>query len=267
MCIENQSMKVSTITVCRNSFTSIVSTMESIFCQTFPLVERIVIDGASTDGTANYLESQRERINVLVSEPDGGIYDAMNKGIRASSGDYLIFMNAGDRFATDDVIERVMNHQNVISRRPKLISGRVQLEYSAKLTNLFRPSRPGKEGEGLPHQGTFIEGDLQRNHLFDTRFGFVSDYELWRRLKHKGLFDVLYLEEVIAVFSLGGRSNSIKSDPQRYLERAYVDYQYSGRFRSQDWMRFLLLILARKFMHTVLGERLFFSALRFLKTV
>jgi hypothetical protein len=186
----------------------------------------------------------------------------MNKGIKVANGDYLIFMNGGDRFASPSAIEGVMSRQEVISKKPKIISGMVQFEHRGRLLNLFRPSRPGKEGEGLPHQATFMDVAFQKNHLFDTRFGFVGDYELWRRLKHKGLFEVLYLDEVIAVFSLGGKSNSVKNDAKRYLERAFVDYQYSGRFRSQDWMRFLSMIAARRLAHTLLGEKLFFSVLR-----
>ena len=97
-------MKISVITACRNSAAAIEATVQSVLAQDCPHLEYVVVDGASTDGTLEILRKYATRISSLVSEPDRGVYDAMNKGIRLAKGDYLLFMNAGDVFAAPDVL-------------------------------------------------------------------------------------------------------------------------------------------------------------------
>jgi len=240
------------------------ATLESIFQQSYENIERIVIDGGSTDGTLEYLESVRNKLSVLISESDKGIYDAMNKGIAAAKGDYLIFINAGDRLINKDVLKNVMTKLTAESR-PKIISGRVQFEYKGELLNFFRPTKPGKEGLGLPHQATFIDVTLQKENPFDIRFKYVGDYELWRRFQAKGLYEVCYIEDVISVFSIGGMSTAAKNDAKRYLERAYIDYLYSNKFDLKDWMRFFSKVIVRRIMHGILNGKLFFIMLRSMK--
>ena len=108
----------SIITVCRNEFPKIRATCESICNQSVRNFEWIVIDGASTDGTLDVLDEYRDRIAILVSEPDKGIYNAMNKGIRRAGGEYVVFMNGGDRFMDENVLETV-----AAAPRKDIISG------------------------------------------------------------------------------------------------------------------------------------------------
>ena len=257
--------KVSIITVCLNCYKTIASTMESIFRQTYGNTECIVIDGNSKDGTLEYLESVEKKLSVLISEPDNGIYDAMNKGARLATGDYIIFMNAGDRFVNHHVLERVMTNTKVLQTRPKIISGRVQFEHKGELLNKFRPSTPGKEGMGLPHQGTFIDVGLQKENPFCEWIKYVGDYELWRRLQSKSLFDVFYIDETVSVFSLGGISTSSKYDAKRYLERAYIDYLYSNKFGITDFLKLFFKVSMRKISFLFLGNKNVFILLRFVK--
>jgi len=98
---------ISVITVVFNSKDLIRDTIESVLQQTYDRIEFIIIDGASTDGTADIIKEYDHRIDYWYSETDSGIYDAMNKGIRASTGDYLIFLNAGDTFATKCVLSDI----------------------------------------------------------------------------------------------------------------------------------------------------------------
>lgn len=102
--------KISVITVCFNSVDIIEETLDSVLAQDYPNLEYVVIDGQSHDGTVNILEKYRERLGIFLSEPDSGVYDGMNKGIRRSSGEYLLFMNAGDIFysatALRDLVEK-----------------------------------------------------------------------------------------------------------------------------------------------------------------
>ena len=103
-------MKISIITVCHNAEDSIESTMLSIFEQTCQEIEYIIIDGNSSDSTLEIIEKYRNKVDKLISEPDSGIYNAMNKGIDAATGDYLIFLNAGDRFHSPDALEKVFGY-------------------------------------------------------------------------------------------------------------------------------------------------------------
>ncbi|MDE6273352.1 MAG: glycosyltransferase [Muribaculaceae bacterium] len=105
-------MKFTIVTVCYNAVDVIEPTLKSVINQTYPDVEYIVVDGASTDGTKELLQKYGDRIDLLISEPDKGIYDAMNKGIAAATGDFINFMNAGDEFSSPSVLEEVSRQIN-----------------------------------------------------------------------------------------------------------------------------------------------------------
>lgn len=98
---------VSVITVTFNAADNLERTLRSVLSQRYEPMEVIVVDGKSTDGTVNIIHRYERNITKWVSEPDGGIYDAMNKGVRMASGEWVIFMNAGDTFAADDVLQRI----------------------------------------------------------------------------------------------------------------------------------------------------------------
>lgn len=255
--------KVSVVTVCLNNIGVIRPTMESILNQTYDNIERIVIDGRSTDGTFEYLSSIKEKLTVLISEPDGGIYDAMNKGIEVATGDYIIFINAGDRLRAPDVVKTVMTDADIADS--KIIAGRYQYEYGGRITKYIRPIKAGKEGCALPHQAVFVNTTLQKKNLFDTRYRVAGDYELWRRLESKGLFDVRYIDNIISVFSYGGVSSNQKNDPRRYLEGAYIDCLYSNRFGYVDLLKLFGKVTLRRVLYALLGGRLFFKLLRAIK--
>lgn len=101
-------LKISIITVCRNARDVIEQTLRSVLSQTYPGIEYIIVDGASTDGTMEIINRWRDSVAHLISEPDEGIYDAMNKGITAATGEIIYFLNAGDRLTDETVIETVI---------------------------------------------------------------------------------------------------------------------------------------------------------------
>ena len=107
MSSDNKLPIVSVITVVRNDKEHIEATINSLFAQDYPNIEYIVIDGASTDGTYEILNRYRDRIDILISEPDNGIYDAMNKGVMLAKGDYVGFLNSGDEYANSKVISTI----------------------------------------------------------------------------------------------------------------------------------------------------------------
>ena len=108
--MENQP-KVSIITVCFNAKEMLITTLEDIRKQKYDNLEYIVVDGKSSDGTLDLLNNYQDIISKIVSEPDKGIYDAMNKGINIATGEWVIFMNAGDTFANENILTRVFKDQ------------------------------------------------------------------------------------------------------------------------------------------------------------
>ena len=106
--------KFSIITVTYNAEAVLEDTIQSVISQTYHHVEYILVDGASKDGTLSIIDRYRDRITRIVSEPDKGLYDAMNKGIRLATGDYLCFLNAGDSFHEDDTLQQMVRSLSLI---------------------------------------------------------------------------------------------------------------------------------------------------------
>jgi len=106
----NHQIKISIITVVYNGIDLLAGTMESVFAQTYPNIEYIIVDGNSNDGTIELIKRNESNITKWISEPDKGLYDAMNKGIKLATGDFLWFMNAGDRIFANDSVEKMLRN-------------------------------------------------------------------------------------------------------------------------------------------------------------
>ncbi|MBP3688079.1 MAG: glycosyltransferase [Alphaproteobacteria bacterium] len=174
-------MKLSIITICYNIKDEIERTCQSIVAQTNQDFEWIVVDGGSTDGTKEILEKYKERINIFISEPDTGIYNAMNKGIKKASGEYLNFMNGGDSFASADVIEKFYNadiqnadviygNMNFIKKNGKKVL-RSYPEHIDKIYLVYHC---------INHQSSFIRKTLFEQYgQYNENYKIVSDWEKW----------------------------------------------------------------------------------------
>ena len=182
--------KVSVITVVFNDVKHIKDTMESFFSQTYENKEYIVIDGGSTDGTKEIIECYADRLAYWCSEPDGGIYDAMNKGISHATGDWINFLNCGDRFCADDTIEKVMDYSN---------GSTVDVIYGNSISdNGIQLNRQEASNdidllkyEAIYRHGcSFIKAKTQRSFPYDTskinKYGFALDYDSIYRMYHTG---------------------------------------------------------------------------------
>lgn len=173
-------MKISVITVCYNTASTIEKTILSVLNQTYPDIEYIIIDGGSTDGTIDIIKKYVDKIAYWISEQDDGLYDAMNKGIRIASGDYINFMNAGDIFTSSDVVESIFSNEledadiiygNSISQYP---DGTEIIE-SAHATTEWLPVHPIYR-----HNASFVKSGIQKKYLYDTarkkEFKYALDY-------------------------------------------------------------------------------------------
>lgn len=203
-------MKISVVTVCYNAADLIEDTIKSVVNQTYPDMEYIVIDGKSTDTTSEIINRYQDSISYSISEEDKGIYDAMNKGIAAATGDYIIFMNAGDRFAANDVLEKVApklgNHTVVSGKWNRCYANGIVKSGSPKSINALKVEMP------ICHQATFVKLPYHKKTPFDTSLKLSADYDFfynaWKR--HESFS---YIDEVVVDFleAQGASSDNIKT--------------------------------------------------------
>jgi glycosyltransferase involved in cell wall biosynthesis len=256
-------LSLSVVTICYNCLEELPGTVESVREQTYNELEHIVIDGDSDDGTAEWLAEHEEWFDILLSEQDEGRYNAMNKGLERATGDYVMFLNAGDEFRTDSVIEELLTRPEIQAEQPNIISGRIELTIDDEPLNFTRPWQSGKEGPGLPHPATLVDRELHQRYPFDEQFTYVADYELWARLRDQKEYDVYYVSDVLTFFDAEGASNSPDVAFSRYLERAFVDYKYGHGFDSADAATLLFVPIARQILSLLLGQRRFIAILRY----
>jgi glycosyltransferase involved in cell wall biosynthesis len=227
-------MKVSLITVCRNVAPVIAETLDSVLGQTHPDIEVIVIDGASTDGTHAILERYRSRLAVLVSEPDHGIYDAMNKGLRHATGDIIGFVNAGDLLMTPQVISQVV--EAFRTSGAEAVYGDIIMVDEADTTKVKRIWKSGgyertnfTRGWMPPHVATFIRKSVyDRVGHFNTHLRIAADYEILFRFLYKHRIPTIHLPEILVRFRLGGMSNG----SVRHVLRANTEVRRSWRLNG-----------------------------------
>lgn len=208
-------MKVSVITVCFNSVGTIEDTINSVQSQTYDDIEHIVIDGGSTDGTKELLESKKSCLGVLLSEPDNGLYDAMNKGIALASGEIIGVLNSDDFFESEDVVASIVESLN---RSPEcdLIFGDVVFVEPQDLTQVTRyygasRFRPWKLRFGWmpPHPATFVrKSAYERVGKYRLDMRIAADYDMFVRWLLVAGLKWKYLDKVIVRMRAGGVSTS-----------------------------------------------------------
>lgn len=213
------------ITAVHNRVGTLAQTLASLQAQEGVRVEHVVIDGASTDGSVELLRAQHVRIAVLVSEPDHGIYDALNKGLARATGDVVGFLHADDFFAHERVLERVA----AAFADPAVEAVYGDLDYVTRdATRVIRRWRSGAyapeklaQGWMPPHPTLYLRRALyQRLGGFDTSFRIAADYEFMLRMFSAGVRPA-YLPEVLVKMRWGGESNRSLS---RILRKSREDY-------------------------------------------
>lgn len=182
--------KFSIITVTYNAAKVLEDTIQSIVTQTYKNVEYIIIDGRSTDGTLGIINKYRNHIHTVISEPDQGLYDAMNKGIRLATGDYLCFLNAGDCLHEDDTLQ-LMTHSVTGTTLPDILYGETDIvDSEGHFLHKRRLSAPEtltwksfKKGMLVCHQAFFVRRDLAEP--YDLHYRFSADFDWCIRIMKK----------------------------------------------------------------------------------
>ena len=210
----NEKIKVSVITVCYNAEKVIDHTIQSVIKQEYADVEYIIVDGASEDGTLDIIKkyAKDDRLRYI-SEPDHGIYDAMNKGIALSTGDYLEFLNAGDTFVDNKVVASVV--AKIKETSADILYGNIIYQYPDGSTNVRRYGQFCSGlfyyllGDCINHQAIFTKRDCFRNNIFDTSYLICADREWMIRVKKEGK-NFKAMNELICFYSLDEESASVK---------------------------------------------------------
>lgn len=199
--------KISVITVCYNAIDVIEKTILSVLSQTYDNIEYIIVDGGSTDGTVDIIKKYQDRIDKWLSEPDQGIYDAMNKGIGLAKGDYINFMNAGDQFVNNRVLEQLVPYY---SSNNDVIYGDCVLDkfdrryiYKAKPSWLADDRIPSM---GFNHQSSFVKTSLAKMYPFDLKYKLAADFNMMVTL-FRAHYSFVYAQIPIVYYNLDGVSS------------------------------------------------------------
>ena len=187
--------KFTVITVTFNASKSLEKTIQSVISQTYRNVEYIIVDGKSKDNTLQIADTYKQWIHCLVSEPDKGLYDAMNKGIRLATGDYLCFLNAGDKFHDNDILQRMVNSLKE-SELPDVLYGETAIvDENGNFLHMRRLSTPQelnwksfKQGMLVCHQAFFAKRELAIQESYSLEYCFSADFDwcirIMKRAKH-----------------------------------------------------------------------------------
>lgn len=182
--MNNLHPKFSIITVTYNAGKVLEDTIQSVVFQTYRNVEYIIVDGGSTDNTLDVVHKYQERISKVISEPDKGLYDAMNKGIRMATGDYLCFLNAGDELHENETLQKIV-HTLKGKEFPDVIYGETAIiDEEGHFLHMRRLSTPEhlhwksfKQGMLVCHQAFFARRELALANPYDLQYRFSADFD------------------------------------------------------------------------------------------
>lgn len=196
---------ISVVTICYNAKNDLEKTILSVLSQTYQDIEYIIIDGGSTDGTVDIIHKYSERLFYWISEPDKGIYDAMNKGMDRATGSWINFMNAGDTFCDNEVIKNIFGYNDLSDY--SVIYGDC---YVSKLNQLqyLKASSMKKVHVQMPfcHQSSFIRKTRLR---FSIDLKIAADYQMiYEYYRMNGISSFLYISKPISVFDATGISTT-----------------------------------------------------------
>ena len=190
-------VKISVVTVCYNAVATIEKTMLSVLNQTYPDVEYIIIDGGSTDGTVDIIKKYADRLSYWVSEPDKGIYDAMNKGVSIASGDWVNFMNAGDIFYCNETISTLFVES--INENIACIFGNTIFRHTEKEILVEYKSSSMHNVMPSCHQSIFCRRQVLLDFPFNLKYKIAADYDFFNRIKKAG-WKYKFVNCIVAVY-------------------------------------------------------------------
>jgi glycosyltransferase involved in cell wall biosynthesis len=267
---------ISIITVVRNGVKTIEKTILSVLIQDFKEIQFIVVDGVSTDGTLEILEKYKDEIAITISEPDNGVYDAMNKGISVSKGDWLYFLGCDDVLFEKSTISNIFNRPDIINFN--VIYGNV----------LFSPSNIVFDGafdydkhalKSICHQSIFYRKSVfDKFGYFSTKYKTASDYVFNMQLFCYDISKWLYIDTIIAIYNETGLSASSNDSAYHNTCLAlkydnfspYVSKFVLSRIFYSSFLKFFMnnnVLISSKYLYKVIRDVGLYNHLRNLKII
>ena len=259
-------LKITVITITYNSYEGLKKTLHSTINQTYGNIERIIIDGASDDGSMALLQEKKEFIDKLVSEPDTGIYDAMNKGLTFATGDYCLMLNAGDEFFSNTSLEEVVSK---INDNSSCYFCQSQVTHGTQ--TYVKPTQREFTDEWLQsklpiHQSVLIPKSVF-NERYDLTYQICGDYDYLLRVFSR--LPVKFIPVFLSKFYLGGTSNWYRDYShfsQHIKEHLSLFKKYKwGRWYSPYYVRIAFVL--KFLMSRVLNENAYFNIIRKINSV
>jgi glycosyltransferase involved in cell wall biosynthesis len=228
-------MKISIVTVCFNASATIQACLASVADQTYPDIEHVIIDGQSSDTTLEIVR-RFPHVAAVISEPDRGLYDAMNKGLSLISGDYVLFLNADDKFPRAlTIAEAVVEIETTPGA--DVYYGALEVRPPSGQAYVFRPPAPEAAPEFmilgcLPHQSTLARPSVfDKTGRFDLQYRYHAEYDWFLKILADPTIDVRQLQATIGSFQEGGISSQLlKGQPE-----VFVIQKKSALYRSPEW--------------------------------
>ena len=212
-------MKLSIITINYNNKTGLQKTIDSVICQTWKDYEWIIIDGGSTDGSKELIEKYQQHFAYWCSEPDMGVYNAMNKGIAKAKGEYLNFMNSGDVFYNEKILQNIFDQPLDLD----IIYGDwIRIKYQ-QTEYIHAPKEVTLDflyGGNICHQAMFIKSEMLKKEGYDESFKIYADWARWIKMFYDGA-TAHHLSFPVCIFdATDGISNRLSPELSVELERA-----------------------------------------------
>lgn len=237
-------MKISIITIVYNNRETITDTIESVLGQTYPDIEYIVVDGQSTDGTVEAVKNYGNKITTFISEPDKGLYDAINKGIRLATGDVIGLLHSDDIFYSKDTVSNIA--EAFLKHDTESVYGDLLYVQKSNTDIVVRNWVSGKYkrenflfGWMPPHPTFYVKREIyQKLGLYNTIFKSAADYELMLRFLYKHNISTTYIPEKLVKMRVGGKSNATLKNRLHANQEDYRSWIING-LKPPFYTRFL----------------------------
>jgi len=237
-------IKVSIITVCYNSELTIERTIKSVLNQTYKNIEYIIVDGKSSDNTVAIAEKYTDEFDgrmTIISEKDNGIYDAMNKGIKNSSGCIIGIINSDDYYEDNAVEIIVENYKNNISEKLAIYYGGTAMVKDGTVSRVTYSNHELLEKKMITHPSCFVTRAVYDEiGVFDLRYSCVADYDFMLRAKRSGKVTFIPVKSVVANFTLGGMSSTNKA----YIDLLHLQMRYGIITKADGYINIFKASLA-----------------------
>lgn len=238
--------KVTVITVCYNAAAEVEDTMRSVLNQTYDNLEYIIIDGASTDNTLSIIKAtsaEYPHANVVIkSEPDKGIYDAMNKGIDIATGQWINFMNVGDSFVEKETLASFFEAADTQAPND-LLYGDTIMKYP--FGSYYKDCRPGGKFAWFCHQSMFVRSEVMKKYHFDIQYTIAADLNFLIQVQRAGHKRV-YCPKLVSVYK---HYDGLSSSPVNWRKKRMELYLIEGNRKDLHYYSLAFKYLLQKYLH------------------